>query len=244
MKVSNLLKKQQSEDMSGIGAPQIGTMYSEIILDASGSMHGGKYNAACEGIKEEIIQLNKDKSNVRTIVRITEFEGDWREGTNKCMKFSGPCELATINFKPRGTGGSTPLYATLGYILDDLQTKMVKGDTAIVKIFTDGGENSSYGSPYANASTLAQRIKQAEDAGVIITFVGTQFDVDVMIKSMGISKGNTIAHNNTPESLTKAFKVAASATRGLRQDYGIGGQSVASAYKTDFFSQNKEEEQQ
>lgn len=222
MKVSDLLNK------GGAQAPKVGTMHSEIILDASGSMGGDKYNAAVAGIREELRELRKEESKVKTVVRIIEFEGSWAQQRTSCMKISGPADLYDVVFAPSGVGGTTPLYATIGHVLDTLKERMVAGDTAVVKIFTDGGDNASHGSPYAHASAIGERIKQAEAAGVVVTFVGTQVDVNSMIKNVGIHTGNTLVHDNTPGSITKAFKMSSDSTRSMRADYGIGGQNVVS----------------
>lgn len=203
MKVSELLKKSKA-------SPKVGTLYSEIVLDASGSMRGPKYDTACEGISEELTELRKRNDNM--IVRITEFEGAWSEEKQSCMKFNGPAPLDSIKFSPKGTGGATPLYATVGYIIKDLLSKMEKGDAALVKIFTDGGDNSSYGSEYEKPGKLHDLIKEAEQRGVVVTFVGTHFDIDAIIKNIGIHAGNTLSHDNTPASIGRTFKAA---TRGL-----------------------------
>lgn len=242
MKVSDLLKgnvKKEEKEKKNTSTT-VGTMYSEIILDASGSMSGAKYRAACEGINEELAQLRQEKSHVRTIVRVTEFEGDWNRQGVSCMKFSGPTLIESATFNPQSTGGSTPLYATVGYILNDLLNKMIEGDTAVVKIFTDGGENSSYGSEFHNPMVLKAKIEEAEKRGVIVTFIGTKLDIDNMVKFTGIKVGNTLSHNNTPESLANTFKMSKMKTSEVRAAYGVGGQSATRGYVDHFFTDPKD----
>lgn len=200
---------------------KVGKFYSEIILDKSSSMAGSKYKAACSSIEEELHQLRAKKEG-ETIVRITEFSGYWTDGVERCLSITGPLPIEQIKFKSAGAFGSTPLYATVGYILEDLLAVMQPQDVAIVKIFTDGEENASHSSKYAKASELKNLIKQAEEKGVIVTFIGTKFDTETVINNLGIHRGNTISHNNTPESIKATMRTSAVVTDQVRCSYFAG----------------------
>src|SRR5437867_1005534 len=81
------------------------TVHNVHILDASGSMtQNNKYSMALKGINEDIQNLKKDTSEVRSTLTIVEFEGK-----NIKTHFLAK-ELDYINkFEGDGTGGWTPL---------------------------------------------------------------------------------------------------------------------------------------
>lgn len=192
------------------------TVHNVHLLDRSSSMRGGKYDNAVSGINEEIRMLKKDDTvnYTQTFIEFN-YEGfgwnserDLRLVRNYFLKPIAETRDYTLG---AGADGGTPLYEALGTILEELLLKVPAGDKVLVKIFTDGEDLHSHGK-YANKPTLAAFIKEVETKGYTITFVGTQFDTDNVITNLGITRSNTLTHNNTAEDVKRVFMVTSSAT--------------------------------
>lgn len=179
------------------------------ILDASGSMGGAKYNSAIEGINSEMALLKKDKT-VKYTQTIIEFSSPVNTLLAKEHYFMEPMSKC-ISIDGMGANGGTPLYEVVGNTLEKLALTKGENEAVLVKIFTDGGENSSTGK-YINPKELNLMIKLCEKMGFTIAFVGTEFDVDSMVKRVGISKQNSLIHNNSAEDITRAFKMSSEST--------------------------------
>lgn len=183
-------------------------IHNVYILDASGSMSGGKFTNALLGINKEVELLKK---------------GDEVEYTQSIIDFSDNNDIRTVFFKVpiknmtsyhSGTRGSTALYQAMGQTIERLLSENKNGEKVLVKVFTDGGENDSKGlyNSYTGAAPLTNLIKRAEDAGFTITFVGTAQDVRAMQKNLSIHESNTLVHDNTERGVAQTFCLSTEAT--------------------------------
>jgi hypothetical protein len=224
-------------------------IWNYTILDASGSMdsrtnsrneHGHwiqgptKFEAAIKGIEAEIASMKEDKTGVKFKVAIVEFEGDFR--------YSGyyryvvkPCDISKVDYKPGRPAGGTPLLATIGEVITDIRKIKPKGEPCIVSVFTDGGENSSTGSPWAVPGALRKLMDEATDDLISVKFLGTDRDVENMINNYGISRGNTFSYENSAQGITRGFEAKISATTAYSKSYA-GGASAQSLTSMNFFS--------
>lgn len=205
-KVETSKKSSKKADKTAKVVERI-TVHNVHILDASGSMHGGKINAALKGINMEVEDMKKDNST---------------EVTQTIVHFSDPMDIQTFCWKtPLGevkhfstlTRGSTALLQTIGNTLTQLLSEANGKDKVLVKIFTDGQENAtSLDSPWRNPKAVSDLIKQCESKGFTITFVGTEQDVKYVINLLSIDKTNTLAHQNTAESIGATYLMSQEAT--------------------------------
>lgn len=191
------------------------TVHNVHLLDRSSSMSGEKYTSAVAGINEEITLLKKD-ANVNYTQTIIEFDfkniGWSYESGLRLVEhyFLTPIQNVTA-FTGAGANGGTPLYEAVGKILETLLKRVPAGDKVLVKIFTDGEELHSKGL-YANPNVLNSLIKEVEGKGYTVTFVGTERDTDSIVRKVGITRSNTLTHNNTASDIKRAFMVTAQAT--------------------------------
>lgn len=177
------------------------------IVDISGSMAGGKLRSAVQGVNEEVEELKKD-----TTVNYT----------HSLVEFSGPNHIKTVCWKtPIGDVGlyatrdidSTALNQATGQTLEKLVSEMKSDEKVLVKIFTDGGENSSQGK-WKLSSDLKEFIKQCQDKyGFTITFIGTTNDVQQVIQNLSIDISNTLTHDNTAHGVYMASMARGIATK-------------------------------
>lgn len=166
------------------------------ILDCSSSMSGAKFNSALKGIKEELEVLKSQKG-------VTYYQS--------VIGFSYPTSIDKVNltniqdFKLQNLQafGNTALMDAIGYTLSTLKEVVGKNSKTIVKIFTDGEENASIKYTYSKVESL---IKECENLGFTITFIGTKYDVKLMEDMLHLREGNTLVHNNTAEDISRSYK--------------------------------------
>jgi len=193
------------------------TVHNVHILDASGSMSGPKFNAALTGINKEVEEMRKDNST---------------DVTQTVVHFSDPYDIQTAFWKtPLGkvgtfhavTRGSTALLQTVGETLTKLLSEANGKDKVLVKIFTDGQENSTaMNSPWRSTKAVADLIKECEAKGFTITFVGTEEDVAYVIRLLSVDKTNTLSHKNTAESIGATYMMSTVATAKFRSSASRG----------------------
>lgn len=177
------------------------TIHIVDILDKSGSMHDkNKFKTALEGIKLKVTECCKDTSMTykHTVILFDTVISEVLDGNT----ISEKNVLKLSAFSP---SGRTALNDVIYYIYNkiniagtfDLSTQKV-----LINIYTDGEENAST----ASALTAATAIKAMEEKGILTTFIGTKQDCKIAIKQYHIDESNTLSHDNTEKSLTKAFQ--------------------------------------
>lgn len=208
---------------SGVGTTSK-VVHNVHILDASGSMSGGKYNNALSGINEELEKLKVDNDGNTITNTVIEFHGRTfasrvREGGDVTIEhlFMVPAANCT-SIKGVGADGGTPLYQAIGETIEKLMKHINLGEKVIITVFTDGEENESHGI-YQDPEVLKKLIKQVEDNyNFTVTYIGTKGDVGTVVRNLGVNMSNTLVHTNT------AMSVAAS--------YGTRGKSLKSYSKS------------
>jgi len=207
------------------------TIHNVFLLDRSGSMaDDNKYSVAVEGLNMELSELKKD-TNANYTQTIVEFDTPGKDITH--------CLMTPLNnvptFKGNGPRGMTALYDAIGNIIELLILSAPKDDKILLKIFTDGEENSSV-SKYRHPSVLRELIKNAEkDHNFTVTFEGTKFDIDNIVRTVGISRSNTLSHDNTSAGIKMSVKSRIGATFTYSKAI-IDGEDVT----TNFYSKSVE----
>lgn len=196
------------------------------ILDRSTSMGSwdngsNKLNMALKGINAEIEELKKD-TTVEYLQTIVDFGS-----TSKCSVDRVP--IQDMNEFHTVANGMTVLYQTVGETLIKLK-KSQADEKVLVKIFTDGGENRSTGM-YKKPAVLAELIKECEDNGFTITFVGTNIDVKSVVSNLSIDASNTLSHDNTSRGVQDSFEKSMNATTVYTSNIKAGKSVKLGFYK-------------
>ena len=201
-------------------------IHNVFIIDASGSMGGGKYKSAINGVNEllESIRNDVDTNNTVTIV---EFESS---------SIKRRVDVATTipsKYEGMGTGGSTPYLQAIGetieYVVGVRKLKFNENDKILVNILSDGEENSSSGK-YADRQVLSSYIKELETKGVTVTFIGTKQDVAYAVNHLSMDISNTMIHNNTAADITRSFKATVNARQAYSKSVSRGEDVKTSFY--------------
>lgn len=185
------------------------TIHIVHVLDRSGSMGSygnSKLAVAIQGINSEIAELKKDDSINYTFTYVA------FDTTIKIPYYKRP--LAVISRIQETSGNATALNQAVGETLEKL-LKDVKADPdskVLVKIFTDGGENASSGK-YRTSDSVKSIIKEVEDKGFTVTFVGVKEDVAIVINNYGVKASNSLVHDNTSKGVEASFSASTSATK-------------------------------
>lgn len=188
------------------------TIHIVHILDGSGSMGPmdmrgpSKFDSAKAGMFEEITLLKAD-SEVNYLYSIIEFSD-----ADTIVKVCDTTPIKDIDFSklpffsPRS---QTALYDAVSQTLRQLLFEYKPDVKVLVKIFTDGGENGSVRFGKGATQTC---ISKAKNRGFVITFVGTNQDVEIMQKQFSLDKNDTLGYDGSSEGLKQAYNVSNIAT--------------------------------
>lgn len=200
-----------------VGTPPL--LHNVHILDASMSMKdGNKIGRALEGINTEIKELKVNPDVLYITNTLVHFSGSG-DIQNDCWKLKMTEAKDNFSCSPRGW---TALYEAMGVTLERLLAEHKTGEKVLIKIFTDGEENGSAKKwktnhfPSLPSEDLKLLIQKCKENGFVITFVGTQVDVNRIVKDLPIDKSNTLVHDNTAAGVTKSFKKSIGATVAYR----------------------------
>lgn len=189
-----------SGQMRGAKKP---TIHICNILDASGSMDGGKYDNSCKGIKEELVMLRSDKA-VNYTYSFVEFV---QEGLTVTHNFLSEMPNSVGFYGAKG--GNTPLYQAVFETLAKLKAAVKTTDKVLVKVFTDGENNRAK----EYLSRTAKLIGELQEANFTITFVATERDMTRIQRDLNLDESNTLAVQDSAQGFEHAFMTANSATR-------------------------------
>lgn len=201
------------------------TIHDVHIVDSSGSMSGGKYNSAIEGVNQDIMaskETARTTPGLTSTMSIIEFSGT---GSAKYHMFMKPIEEVK-NFSSRNIGGMTALNETVGEAIERILAHKRPEDKVLLKIFTDGDENGSRGK-YTSKKTLSDLIEKVQqDDNFTVTFVGTKNDVARVSKDLKIDLSNTLVHDNTAASVKMSFEKTVGA-RSMYAASAMAGEDVS-----------------
>ncbi len=175
-------------------------VHNIVILDGSGSMGGTKYTNAKKGVWKEI-DLCKDLNYSFTLIEFVQ-EGKIIEHFYKVS----PDTIKKIDFDG-ASGRDTPLYQTIVETIDKLLSSASPSDRFLIKIITDGQNNSGTKSE----TDALESIKKAEKNGCTVTFTCVEYDKKYILK-IGVDESNIITYDNTGEDLERTMDETRSAT--------------------------------
>lgn len=248
-----IIQVNRNQDLlkGGVNTPKRVVIHNVHVLDASGSMRGGKYRAALEGINNEIINLQADDGGIDYRMTVVEFDsGNWRQLSAfkaaplrwQDVKYAGNSD--SVNILPHywitplercgtingyGAHGGTPLYYSVWEVLTRLAKEMREGESAVVSVLTDGAENNS---PYEFSTGVTTRklIEQLKEKGINVTFSGTQRDMDRVHADTGISYMNMMAHEDTGETISTSYQSRTSSLKSYAKDVARGCSAVTNNF--------------
>lgn len=175
------------------------TIHIVDILDASTSMFGDKISGANEAINDGIRELKKAKG-INYTYTLIDFSSDI-----KTVYFMSTIDsVGKIAIDVRGM---TALYQAVGETLERISNSRKTGDKVLVKIYTDGAENASNGF-YRDSRNLNTLIKDVESKDFTVTFIGTDFDVQNMVRNLGVTASNTLSYDGTARGLKMSMDFA------------------------------------
>lgn len=194
----------------------IKTIHIVDVIDCSGSMSGAKIRNAVKGINNGIDELKKDN-----IINYTYTLCDFSGCTD--INFSNIVnKINNVNKVSFGPRGMTALYDAVGKTIKKVQKHIKDNEKVLVNIYTDGGEN---GSIDYNKTSLNELIKSVE--GIFtVTFIGTNYDVELVSKNLGIDKSNTLSYDGSAKGLGETMLLTKSA-RNVYADSVVAGKDVS-----------------
>ena len=220
-KYRKLLKKRVNREARQTGStpPEKKTRASKkvsinhiAVLDCSGSMNWSN------GIQQARLGLIGDYSNIQSVdvYNLIRFGSSIKKAeviTNKKQLSSIKADL-----------GSTALYdATYNAI--NLGKKL--GGNCLIKVFTDGGENTSR----INSSDLKKAMAEAEDLGMTVTFIGLESTISDLVQRIGASESNTLTYDGTTEGLMKSMDTMSASTVNYTSKANAGEDVSKGFYK-------------
>lgn len=200
------------------------TIHNVHLLDCSASMTWGrndKFESAKLGIITETSELQKE-TNVNYIQTLVTFSSREKYKIEYSKR-----PIADVKFPERIGVGNTALYEAIVKTLNTLMKDYKTDDKVILKIFTDGEDNDSY--KYKTDAKIL--IKQAQELGITVTFVGTKSDVRNVIRTLGVEETNTLSHDNTAETVLDSFNTTTMATKTYASKVVRGEDTLTGFYK-------------
>jgi hypothetical protein len=250
-----IVQVERNKDLLGGGAiaspSQSETIHNVQIVDASGSMSGSKYKSAIEALNAENEELKQNKE-VKYTSTIIEFDssGGWSRNNRKGA-LSWPDRTDGVNMMVHswlspinmigyvngcGASGGTPLLEATTRIIERLIKDTPKNDAVVVTIFTDGGE-TDWPRDYT-PERLRKAIEDAKECNITVNFMGTENEMSFMQDRIGLSKGNTLVHNNTSLGIKAAYRSRSVSMQTYSKSVSEGGEKVVA----NFFSKSVEED--
>lgn len=183
-------------------------IHNVTLLDATGSMAGGKYNNSVKGIEAEIkwIETQKDVKYTSTIREFIQSDSGNEIKTNE-LCFLSPTTAIKSNFCG-ANGYNTPLYKAVLDLIEDIEKAINPQDKVLIKVYTDGQNNRLH----QYQTTCAKKIKEVQAKGFTVTFVGTRRDLNGIIKDLGIDESNCLEVDDSGEGFKQAFEASRGAT--------------------------------
>ncbi len=193
------IKVAKTKKMTGI-------FYVIDVLDASGSMGGGKYENSQRGIIDGIKDMAVRKDVKYSLVEFVQSN----RGLNKPIVQVEPSLIKTSDIRFSGAvGGDTPLYYAVYETIKSIQPR--KEDKVLINVYTDGGDNAKR----EYKVMAAKLIEEVQKENFTITFVATPTDLAQIKADINIKDSNTLAVTND----AAGFKKAMLKTRSSKANY-------------------------
>jgi len=202
------------------------TIHNVVLLDATYSMSGPKYDNSIKGILKELEWI-KTQTEVNYTVTVEEFIEE--DKYDKEIKKKTHTLLNNPNSKNLhfygARGNNTPLYKAVLDIIEKVQPGISDSDKVLLKVYTDGDNNrlEHY------KSICANKIKEVQSKNFTVTFVGTNYDLRRIIDDLKLEESNCLAIDNTGEGFKEAFNKSLNSTQVYTQSV-LDGKDVSKGF--------------
>lgn len=182
------------------------TQHIAFIVDGSESMSTIQ-GAVIEGFNTTIDTINANKQSDQK-VKITRTDFNHNVNVRFVKKGVGKLErMSTQNYIPTGM---TAMYDAVGVTIEELERVVKSDEPVLVKIFSDGMENSSH---KWTAQRLGAKIQELQDKqGWTFEYIGANQDLSKVSDQLHIPKGNIVNYASTPVGTQYVNTVSSGAT--------------------------------
>tara|TARA_B110000003_G_scaffold276363_1_gene322426 strand:- start:42 stop:707 length:666 start_codon:yes stop_codon:yes gene_type:complete len=159
-----------------------------IVLDRSGSMSGSQ-SITVEALNTYLTELKKEKG-INGSITLSTFDSVSIDIPISRVSIERLDSFPESILQPRG---GTPLFDAIGLAIHDLEN--ISGSTdenKVLVIVTDGFENASKEYTFDNISS---KIKEKEDAGWLIIYLGADHDAFTQSNSLNFDKERSMRYS-------------------------------------------------
>ena len=188
-----------------------------IVLDRSGSMKGSE-KVTIDALNTYLSDIKK--TGVKGLITLNTFDSISIDTPINEVHIDDLQGFSLNLLEPRG---STPLFDAIGYAIFSLQNINIDSrsdDKKVLVIVTDGRENSSREYNYANISEM---IKEKEESGWLIIYLGADHDVFKQAKSLNFNEERIMKYSK--KDSVDTFKAVSRTTRDYSR--GTGNKSIS-----------------
>ena len=188
-----------------------------IVLDRSGSMKGSE-KVTIDALNTYLSDIKK--TGVKGLITLNTFDSISIDTPINEVHIDDLQGFSLNLLEPRG---STPLFDAIGYAIFSLQNINIDSrsdDKKVLVIVTDGRENSSREYNYANISEM---IKEKEDSGWLIIYLGADHDVFRQARSLNFSQERIMKYSK--KDSVDTFKAVSRTTKDFSR--GTGNKSIS-----------------
>lgn len=159
-----------------------------IVLDRSGSMSGSQ-SITIEALNTYLTELKKEKG-INGSITLSTFDSVSIDIPISRVSIERLDSFPESILQPRG---GTPLFDAIGLAIHDLEN--ISGSTdenKVLVIVTDGLENASKEYTFDNISS---KIKEKEDAGWLIIYLGADHDAFTQSNSLNFDRERSMRYS-------------------------------------------------
>ena len=179
-----------------------------IVLDRSGSMAGSK-KITIEALNSYLEDL-KNENNRPGYITLSTFDSISIDIPIAKIAVDKISSFPVDVLMPRG---GTPLFDAIGIAMHDLENISESTDNSkVLVIVTDGLENASKEYSYED---VRKKIKEKEEAGWLIVYLGADHDAFSQSESLGFNSVRSMKYSK--EDSIDAFKAVARTTSEYRK---------------------------
>jgi len=203
------------------------TIHNVVLLDATGSMVGSKYDNAKIGITKELDWLIT-QTDVNYTATVQEFiHQDYSQDVKtKTHGLLVPPKNLALHFNG-ANGNNTPLYKAVLDIISQIKCKTDSSEKVLLKVYTDGDNNRLD----HFQSSCKDKIKEVQSQNFTVTFVGTKSDLRRIINDLGLEESNCLEIENSGAGFAEAFNASFIATQTYSQKVLKGEDVTTGFYK-------------
>uniref|UniRef100_A0A0G4GSE2 VWFA domain-containing protein n=1 Tax=Chromera velia CCMP2878 TaxID=1169474 RepID=A0A0G4GSE2_9ALVE len=197
-------------------------VHIDIIADMSGSM--ARQREETISALNEYVNGQRNETVDAASVTFSTFEGNRVREIFNGMEIGSFPLLTSEHYDP-SKGGMTNLNDAVGQRLEGLddmlrtkgtdETAVATRPAVIVVILTDGLENCSR---YYSKEKIRRMIKEREEKGWVIIFLGADIDAWSAARSMGVDVSQGVVSYQKKQGMAYGLRLASEQTKEYRQD--------------------------